>query len=72
MFDLEKWQNPSKIKGLKHFSEFSILWKEDRYLKYDKSLRIAKLYIYIFLHVFFIEFIIYGVLVAMLISPLLI
>lgn len=33
MFDLEKCQKPSKIKGLSHFSEFSILWKEDRYLK---------------------------------------
>lgn len=51
MFDLEKRKKPSKIKGLRHFLKFPILWKEDRYLKYDKSLRNAKLYIYIFLHI---------------------
>lgn len=33
MFDLENCENPSKINGLKHFSKFLILWKEDRYLK---------------------------------------
>lgn len=33
MFDLEKHKKPSKINGLGHFSKFSILWKEDRYLK---------------------------------------
>lgn len=33
MFDLENCRNPSKINGLRYFSKFSILWKEDGKLK---------------------------------------